>query len=241
MVPAIELLRDGGFLNRLVDTGYYCRQGKNKIYRDLYSGVWINHIENPIDPMLAADNTAPDLYRRCEKVVDFFKAKQRNVLIDVGGGTGHFCRFLKQCCRGLDLETHVVEKEDIYPAAGGADKVQLTLHHVLEHLSDPVVVLNDLCSMYPLADLHIEVPAAHDPLLCRYQPPEFMARAFHPEHYVLHTKESLEYTIGQTNWWATMCPEEVRRYGRDNHSKWGAITCDYAETYGYDTLYIHCV
>ena len=96
----------------------------------------------------------------------------------------------------------------------------VTMFHVLEHLTDPVAVLQAVRRVLsPGGTLLIEVPHARDALLSLYDCEAFKRFTFWSEHLVLHTRESLRILLQHAGY------KEIevlgyQRYPLANHLYW---------------------
>lgn len=92
--------------------------------------------------------------------------------------------------------------------------------HVLEHLPDPLAVLEELSAILkPGGAVILEVPHAGDILLSQLKSEPFKTFTLWSQHLILHTRESLQRILeyaGFTN----VVIEGVQRYPLSNHLKW---------------------
>lgn len=104
-------------------------------------------------------------------------------------------------------------------ASGSLDVV--TLFHVLEHLPNPVEILQQIrrC-LKPQGSLIVEVPHARDALITLYDCEAFKRFTFWSEHLVLHTTDSLRLTLEAAGFSLKHPPRGHQRYGLTNHLYW---------------------
>ena len=96
----------------------------------------------------------------------------------------------------------------------------ITLHHVFEHLSEPVEILTKLKKhLKPDGELIIEVPHSNDILIQTMDIPKFKSFTFWSEHLILHTKESLNKILEHVGF-KTKEIVGFQRYPISNHLYW---------------------
>jgi 2-polyprenyl-3-methyl-5-hydroxy-6-metoxy-1,4-benzoquinol methylase len=172
--------------------------------------------------------TLQDSRRRFD---DFRDLMVNKAVCDFGTGHGLFMRAAKDTASviaGVELNTiHVGRlKADgfrVEPSIMVYDEKSfdvITLFHVLEHLAEPVEMLQDIRSrMKPGARLIIEVPHARDFLHRTLESEAFKKFTFWSEHLVLHTAESLRRTIALAGF-SAITVKGYQRYGLENHLHW---------------------
>lgn len=96
----------------------------------------------------------------------------------------------------------------------------MTLFHVYEHLNDPVGLLKECRKkIKPGGLLIVEVPHARDALLSLYHSDPFKKFTLWSEHLILHTKESLNAFISESNFKVEVV-KSYQRYPLSNHLHW---------------------
>ena len=153
-------------------------------------------------------------------------------VLDFGCGSGSFLFLsseIASTCTGIELNRD--NRTNINK--GGIDCFEniselpqektfdlITLHHVFEHLSNPIKILKELGDLLtPDGQIIIEVPHARDFLLETFKLEEFMDFTFWSEHLILHTKESLESFLKESGL-KTIKIEGYQRYPLSNHLYW---------------------
>lgn len=124
----------------------------------------------------------------------------------------------KGCVEALNAEGYrcVTSAREI--AKGTQDTV--FAFHVLEHLHDPLTVLDDLKALLkPGGTLVVEVPHACDFLLSGLDCESFKQFTLWSQHLVLHTRESLRRLMNAAGF-EDLFIEGVQRYPLSNHLQW---------------------
>lgn len=222
------------------DIGVYICRDTEVIFLDRGSDALLEHythkpVENDgksstsnVDGTKITTATLQDSQRRFDDFRTFLTNKS---VCDFGTGHGLFMRAAKAVVRdisGVELNAiHVKALQqdgfrvegDIMSYAPQAFDV-VTLFHVLEHLSRPVEMLQDIRSrMKPGAKLVIEVPHARDFLHYTLESEAFKKFTFWSEHLVLHTADSLRRTISLAGF-GNVTVKGFQRYGLENHLHW---------------------
>ena len=166
-----------------------------------------------------------DNWRRHNFLLGHVESGSRGKILDFGCGTGGFLLGLPHFLHLCGVEPHPVAeslkplgidvRHNITSFVGKFPTV--TMFHVLEHLSDPISVLNTVrMQMWANGFLIVEVPHARDRLLklTRYNP-----KLLHNEHMILHTERSL-CALLRTAGFSVERIEGVQRYGLSNHWAW---------------------
>ena len=185
----------------------------------------------PIDFVGWRDTGAEDNQRRAAEVRALLHAGDS--VLDVGCGSGGFIHELKRGgvnAFGIELDQAASEflaseglsvwsdLDQMSEARRGEIQV-VTMFHVLEHLRDPRLFLQEVLEALPNARLFvIEVPCAEDPLLTLYESEAFSKFTYWSHHEHLHSKKSLEALLEDI----FGCVEVTRlqRYGLANHLGW---------------------
>ena len=153
-------------------------------------------------------------------------------VLDFGCGRGGFLQLTQKISRkSVGIELNEVNRKNINDQ--GIDCVKsisqlsdgdsfdlITLHHVFEHLIDPIGVLNDL--QKHLKDdgvIVVEVPHARDLLLETFNLKSFKDFTFWSEHLILHTEESLA-TFARESGLVVKEIKGFQRYPVSNHFNW---------------------
>lgn len=96
----------------------------------------------------------------------------------------------------------------------------ITLFHVMEHLTDPVAVVEQLkWKLRPSGVLLVEVPHARDALITLYECEAFKKFTFWSEHLVLHTRQSLSCVL-MAGGFRNVEVSGYQRYPLANHLFW---------------------
>ena len=178
-----------------------------------------------VDRETALKKYALDDYRRFEQFKDYFADKD---LLDVGCGTGGFLDYAKPVCKkvaGVEpqegvrkgLESLGYEMYRVPEDIPQNSFDVITLFHTLEHLIEPLEVLENLKqALRPGGVLIVEVPHARDALFAL---DTFKKFSLWGEHMILHTQESLRKFLSVTGF------NEIevfghQRYSMANHLGW---------------------
>ena len=150
-------------------------------------------------------------------------------ILDFGCGNGGFLSLLNNEIKKYGIELNrdminylnmenILTTNDINTIKENIDII--TMFHVLEHVYDPIKILNDIkLKMHKDSILIIEVPHANDMLIKYFNNNDFKKYTFWSEHLILHTKKSLEkllICVGFTN--INIVYEQ--RYNFFNHIHW---------------------
>lgn len=96
----------------------------------------------------------------------------------------------------------------------------ITMFHVLEHLEDPVSILNNIRdNLSNHGKLIIEIPNANDALLSLYKNDCFKEHTLWSEHRVLYTKQALMQLLSFVGF-SDIQVVGIQRYGLGNHINW---------------------
>ena len=96
----------------------------------------------------------------------------------------------------------------------------VTLFHVLEHITDPVKVLQGIRRVLrPGGTVLVEVPHARDALITLYDCEAFKSFTFWSEHLILHTRNSLKFILNYSGFEESEIVG-YQRYPLANHLYW---------------------
>jgi 2-polyprenyl-3-methyl-5-hydroxy-6-metoxy-1,4-benzoquinol methylase len=152
-------------------------------------------------------------------------------LLDFGCGAAGFlnkARFLAQSVAGIELELRVQkhwnDQITIYPdiesAAGEGGYDLITAFHVVEHLSDPAVILRELAeNLSKNGRMIIEVPSSEDALLTLYDSSAFQHFTYWSQHLFLFNAETLRRLANKAGL-RILSIQQYQRYPLSNHLHW---------------------
>lgn len=167
-------------------------------------------------------------YQLLEKLVE-----NKNVL-DFGCGNGGFLRLIENISKnitGIDLEERMIkelQKENVecyqyieqMDNRGGRKFDIITLFHVLEHLSEPILLINELKSLLAKDGMIvIEVPNANDALLSLYENKKFAEFTYWSCHLYLYNANTLSILAKKCGMKVEFI-KHVQRYPLVNHLYW---------------------
>jgi 2-polyprenyl-3-methyl-5-hydroxy-6-metoxy-1,4-benzoquinol methylase len=201
----------------------------NHIENDHYENSGMHDGETP-DINTWLKETATDDERRYQ----FLKEKMVNsTVLDFGCGAGGFLdRAGKTASKvaGVELEAALQSSFNkrelsVYPslqnAIDNSEKYNLiTAFHVVEHLSDPVSILQNLSQLLGgRGEIIVEVPSSNDALLTLYNNEPFQNFTYWSQHLFLFNTTTIQMLIKKAglklNW-----TKHIQRYSLSNHLYW---------------------
>ena len=153
-------------------------------------------------------------------------------VLDFGCGSGGFINKVKKVVRyisGVELEkdkrdylvnegTTCYENIDTIPSEEKYDII--TMFHVLEHLPDPIEILNKLKNhLEKDGKIIIEVPNADDALLSLYKSKEFSDFTYWVCHLYLYSNKTILDLFEKCNLTVSFM-QQIQRYPLSNHLYW---------------------
>ena len=172
-------------------------------------------------------NTDWDDQRRFDNLKAVLPNKR---LLDFGCGAGGFlnkARQLTTSAAGVELELRVQkywhDQITIYPnieTAGEGEYDLITVFHVVEHLSDPIVVLKTLATrLSKCGRMVVEVPSSQDALLTLYDSSAFQHFTYWSQHLFLFNAETLRQLAKRAGL-RIVSIQQHQRYPLSNHLYW---------------------
>lgn len=161
---------------------------------------------------------------------DMMKAMLPNKrLLDFGCGAGGFLMRAKSLAAevtGIELESRVRKHWEgeinivLNPEAAGKGYDFITAFHVVEHLSNPRVMLTNLSKMLrPGGRMIVEVPSSEDALLTLYDCDAFQHFTYWSQHLFLFNGKTLEILARQAGL-RVVALQHYQRYPLSNHLHW---------------------
>ncbi len=155
---------------------------------------------------------------------------ENTTLLDFGCGAGGFLLRARQTAAhitGVEIEKRMVphfQKEDLEVFSDLADVKGsfdiITLFHVLEHMDDPITLLNKLSSKLDTdGQMIIEVPSADDALLKLYESDSFSQFIYWSCHLFLFTPTNIAFLAKKAGLKINYI-KQVQRYSISNHLHW---------------------
>lgn len=151
-------------------------------------------------------------------------------VLDFGCGAGGFLHLIKKftdTANGVELDLSInraLNNENIL-CFNNIESIEgkydvITLFHVLEHLPNPIEILNELKKyLTPNGIILIEVPHAEDALLTLYNSSAFANFTYWSCHLFLHTTFTLEKLAEQAGYHINYI-KQIQRYPLSNHLYW---------------------
>lgn len=151
-------------------------------------------------------------------------------LLDFGCGAGGLLYLLKDKCSytvGIELDktlNSLINREgtacysDLNETTEKFDYI--TLFHVLEHLPDPLAILEEMKTyLNPGGKIIIEIPSADDALLTLYKNESFANFTYWSCHLFLYNAKTLTELFNQSGYKIHFI-KQVQRYPLSNHLYW---------------------
>ena len=185
------------------------------------------HGEEPIAIEAWLKETEWDDLRRFKMLKKVLPNKK---LLDFGCGAGGFlglANSLVETATGIELEDRVIKhwegKLNIVQNiddAGGSGFDLVTAFHVVEHLTDPLAILQSLAKkLCPSGRIVIEVPSSEDALLTLYDCDAFQHFTYWSQHLFLFNANTLEMLARKAGL-KVVAIQHVQRYPLSNHLHW---------------------
>jgi cyclopropane fatty-acyl-phospholipid synthase-like methyltransferase len=172
------------------------------------------------------NDTEQDDQRRYDMLKALLPNKR---LLDFGCGAAGFLRLAKSLAAevtGIELEARVADywARDIriLPSlqSTGSKYDLITSFHVLEHLSDPRLMLTNLASaLKKNGQIIVEVPSSGDALLNLYDCEAFQRFTYWSQHLFLFNSSTLEILVRQAGL-RVVAMKHYQRYSLSNHLYW---------------------
>lgn len=191
------------------------------------SGNWAP--SKNIARQLLKNMTDADTARRYK---DFQKYIDGMDILDFGSGNGNFLNLAAGRARsvtGLDLDRRHAENYvrmnipfymdlDSLPSQARFDLI--TMFHVLDHISEPYLILEKLRSrLSKNGVLLIETPNADDALISLFKCPAFSDFNYYASHIFVYSYESLKRLL-QKSFYKIIKISGIQRYPLANHLYW---------------------
>ena len=171
--------------------------------------------------------TKDDDSRRFNMLKKEIKGKK---VLDFGCGNGGFLTRAKKIVQravGIELQKSVGDfhNQNGLEVHQNVDKVEekfdyITLFHVLEHLKDPIELLQTIGKkLTSEGQMIIEVPNANDALISLYKNPWFMRFTYWSCHLYLFDEQTL-LEVAKKAGFKVNYLKKVQRYGLANHIWW---------------------
>lgn len=187
------------------------------------SGMMSGHV----DIKKYRNNSYQDDLRRANFLAEKVTNKS---LLDFGCGAGGLLHLLRDKCSysaGIELDrtlNSLLNKEGVscyYNLDEITEKFDyITLFHVLEHLKDPLAILEEMKTyLNPGGKIIIEIPNADDALLTLYKNDSFANFTYWSCHLFLYNAKTLAELFNQSGYKVNFI-KQVQRYPLSNHLYW---------------------
>lgn len=195
------------------------------ICKDFYEQALIH--EKPVDIETLLKDTASDDERR---FISFKRLIENKSLLDFGCGAGGFlarARIVASSVVGVEVEKRFkphFQKENL-EVFSNIDEVPglfdvITLFHVLEHMKDPIVILQELAEkLCENSHMIVEVPSADSALLGLYESLPYSEFTYWSCHLFLFTSATVA-SIAKKAGLRVDYIKQVQRYPLSNHLYW---------------------
>jgi 2-polyprenyl-3-methyl-5-hydroxy-6-metoxy-1,4-benzoquinol methylase len=151
-------------------------------------------------------------------------------ILDFGCGTGEFLKLARNIAKyvyGIEpekrLKAHFEENNlKIYTDINNFDKTvdYIFMFHVLEHIKDPITILNGLKGKIKAGGkIIVEVPNADDALLTLYKCKAFECFTYWSPHLYLYNANTLPILAKKAGL-SVLCIKQIQRYPLSNHLYW---------------------
>jgi 2-polyprenyl-3-methyl-5-hydroxy-6-metoxy-1,4-benzoquinol methylase len=151
-------------------------------------------------------------------------------ILDFGCGTGGFLKLAKNIANnvyGIEpekrLKAHFEENNiEIYTGINDFNKTvdYIFMFHVLEHIKNPVAILNELKRKLKAGGkIVVEVPNADDALLTLYKSKAFECFTYWSPHLYLYNANTLPI-LAKKAALSVLCTKQIQRYPLSNHLYW---------------------
>lgn len=220
-------VRDNAELEVLecVNCGLVFLSSFSHIYDGFYRDSKMHDSEIKIKAWL--QEASPDDKRRYAAFKNLIKNKS---LLDFGCGPGGFLKYARKIAskiHGLEPEARLKTyfKNEKIPIASKLEEINqkfdvITLFHVLEHISDPVLLLRQLKQyLQKKGRIIIEVPNADDALLSLYECEAFSKFTYWSCHLFMFTNSTL-LKIAEKAGLKLNYVRQIQRYPLANHLYW---------------------
>lgn len=178
------------------------------------------------------NNDLPEAKKRLSRILKS-NTTQTKSLLEIGSGSGAFISLANQKFDNVvaiepDINSLNFIKSKNIKSFPQIDKLEnsekfdlIVLFHVLEHLTKPVKMLDQLSELLSEdGEIIIEVPNIDDALISLYKIEEFKDFYFCSPHLFYFSESTLSQLIKKTKNIRIDCLEFIQRYNLNNHLKW---------------------